>query len=41
MFLIEPSIEYDKQIQAFREEFLACEGSMDGRGRQYTGSMNR
>ena len=32
MFLIEPSIEYDEQIQAFREEFLACEDSMDGCG---------
>lgn len=32
MFLLEPSIEYDEQIQAFRKEFLACEGSMDGCG---------
>ena len=29
MILIEPSIEYDEQIQAFRKEFLAYEGSMD------------
>ena len=32
MILIEPSMEYDEQIQAFRKEFLACEGSMDGCG---------
>ena len=32
MFLIEPSMEYDEQIQVFRKEFLACEGSMDGCG---------
>lgn len=30
--LIEPSMEYDQQIQAFRQEFLAIEGSMDGCG---------
>ena len=30
--LIEPTMEYDKQIQAFRQEFLAIEGSMDGCG---------
>ena len=32
MILIEPSMKYDEQIQAFRKEFLACEGSMDGCG---------
>lgn len=32
MKLIEPSIEYDGQIQAFRREFLEYEGSMDGCG---------
>ena len=28
--LIEPEIEYDKQIQAYRKEFLDCGDSMDG-----------
>ena len=32
MKLVEPSMEYDRQIQAYRREFLACEGSMDGCG---------
>ena len=32
MKLIEPSMEYDAQIQAFRQEFLNIEGSMDGCG---------
>ena len=32
MILIEPTIEYDKQIQAYRQEFLAAQGSMDGCG---------
>ena len=32
MKLIEPSMEYDRQIQAFRKEFLQYEGSMDGCG---------
>jgi predicted acetyltransferase len=32
MKLIEPTIEYDKQIQAYRREFLEIEGSMDGAG---------
>ena len=32
MLLIEPTIEYDKQIQAYRREFLEAEGSMDGCG---------
>ena len=32
MKLIEPSMEYDTQIQAFRQEFLAFGGSMDGCG---------
>ncbi len=30
MKLIEPTMEYDKQIQAYRQEFLTFEGSMDG-----------
>ena len=30
MKLIEPAIEYDKQIQAYRKEFLDCGDSMDG-----------
>ncbi|MBQ6527513.1 MAG: GNAT family N-acetyltransferase [Clostridia bacterium] len=30
--LIEPTIQYDRQIQAFRKEFLDAEGSMDGCG---------
>lgn len=30
MKLIEPEIEYGKQIQAYREEFLDCGDSMDG-----------
>ncbi len=30
MKLIEPTMEYDRQIQAFRREYLACGGSMDG-----------
>ena len=32
MKLIEPSMEYAAQIQAFRQEFLNTEGSMDGCG---------
>ncbi len=32
MKLIEPTMEYDKQIQAYRKEFLTFEGSMDGCG---------
>lgn len=32
MKLIEPTIEYDKQVQAYRKEFLEYEGSMDGCG---------
>lgn len=32
MKLIEPSMEYDEQIQAYRREFLEQEGSMDGCG---------
>lgn len=32
MKLIAPSMEYDKQIQAYRSEFLAYGGSMDGCG---------
>ena len=32
MKLIEPTMEYDEQIQAFRREFLETEGSMDGCG---------
>ena len=32
MKLIEPTMEYDKQIQAFRQEFLTSGGSMDGSG---------
>ena len=32
MKLIEPTMEYDKQIQAYRREFLETEGSMDGCG---------
>ena len=32
MKLISPSIEYDRQIQAYRREFLEYGGSMDGCG---------
>jgi len=32
MRLIEPTMEYDRQIQAYRREFLETEGSMDGCG---------
>ncbi len=32
MKLIEPTMEYDKQIQAYRQEFLDFGGSMDGCG---------
>ena len=32
MILVEPSMEYDAQIQAFRREFLEFGGSMDGCG---------
>jgi len=32
MMLIEPAIEYDRQIQAYRREFLECGDSMDGTG---------
>ena len=32
MKLIEPTMEYDAQIQAYRREFLEYEGSMDGCG---------
>ena len=32
MKLIEPSMEYDRQIQAYRQEFLRYGGSMDGSG---------
>ena len=32
MKLIAPSMEYDKQIQAYRSEFLRAGGSMDGCG---------
>lgn len=32
MKLIEPTMEYDEQIQAYRREFLAFGGSMDGCG---------
>ena len=32
MKLIAPSMEYDKQIQAYRNEFLVYGGSMDGCG---------
>ena len=32
MKLIEPTMEYDRQIQAYRREFLETEGSMDGCG---------
>ena len=32
MKLIEPTMEYDKQIQAYRQEFLDSQGSMDGCG---------
>ena len=30
MKLIRPSMEYDRQIQAFRKEYMAYGGSMDG-----------
>ena len=33
MKLIEPTMAYDRQIQAYRAEFLACGSSMDGCGR--------
>lgn len=32
MKLIEPTMEYEKEIQAFRQEFLTYGGSMDGCG---------
>lgn len=32
MKLIEPTMEYDEQIQAYRQEFLVFGGSMDGCG---------
>ena len=32
MKLIEPSMEYDRQIQAYRQDFLEYGGSMDGCG---------
>lgn len=32
MKLIEPTMEYEQQIRAFRQEFLTFEGSMDGCG---------
>ena len=32
MKLLEPSMEYDAQIQAYRREFLQSDGSMDGCG---------
>lgn len=32
MKLIEPTIEYARQIQAYRKEFLDCGDSMDGTG---------
>lgn len=32
MKLIEPTIEYDKQIQSYKQECLACESPMDGTG---------
>lgn len=32
MKLIEPTMEFDKQIQAYRQEFLTFGGSMDGCG---------
>ena len=32
MKLIKPTMEYDRQIQAYRREFLETEGSMDGCG---------
>ena len=32
MELVEPTMEYDSQIQAYRREFLETEGSMDGAG---------
>lgn len=32
MKLIEPTMKYDKQIQAYRQEFLIFGGSMDGCG---------
>ena len=32
MKLIEPTMKYDAQIQAYRREFLKAEGSMDGCG---------
>ena len=32
MKLIEPTIEYSRQIQEYRQEFLDCNDSMDGTG---------
>ena len=32
MLLIEPTLEYAKDIEAYRQEFLEIEGSMDGCG---------
>ncbi len=32
MLLIEPTLEYAKEVEAYRQEFLDIEGSMDGCG---------
>ena len=32
LILVEPTMEYDRQIQAYRKEFLTFGGSMDGCG---------
>ena len=32
MMLIEPTMEYDRQIRVYRKEFLDCGDSMDGTG---------
>lgn len=32
MKLIEPTMEYEKELQAFRQDFLQYEGSMEGSG---------
>ena len=32
MMLIEPTMEYARQIRAYRQKFLACGDSMDGTG---------
>ena len=49
MMFIEPTLEYDRQIRAYRKEFIDCGDSMDGTGahakfenpREWIESLNR